>query len=258
VEVRVYGTNPYRLSLKTINNTQILFNQTIASDISSQEEFIINLLNPDYKFSTEVLPYVSNPYTLSYTGSPNGNFTIKCLRFGSPSSVISQYPLGVLKYESKNAYFVDQTYTYEGGAVILSQDVGEAVISSPSFSAANYTTSHMFNISVMDIKEILGKTSASGYGTYSIRTNYSTCSYYSIIAQGLNITVTTDHTSAWKRYFENFLNSSGITNFNVVENQSKNNVVVTIDGPLAGDEYDVRLMLNKVEIYAQVGPGWVS
>jgi hypothetical protein len=256
VEVRVYGTNPYRISLKTINGTEVLFNQTIASDIPPQEKFIVNLLNSDYKFSTEVLPYVSTPYTLLYNGSSNGNFTIKCTRFGNPSSSITQYPLGILQYESDNAYFVDQTYIYEGGAVILSQDEGEAVISSPSFSATN-NTNHIFNITVVDIKEILGKSSVSGYGTYSIRTNYSSCSYHSLIAGGLIINISTDYTSAWKRYFESFLNSSGITNFTVVDNESQNYILITINGPLGGDAYDVKLILTKVEIYAQVGPGWV-
>ena len=147
---------------------------------------------------------------------------------------------------------------YQGGSVILSQTTGEAVISSPSFSATNYTTMHIFNISVVDIRKVPGKTSASGYGTYSVRTNYSTSSHSSMIARGINITVSTEHTSAWRRYFENFLNASALTNFTVVENESQNHVVVTIDGPQGGNAYDVELSLSKIAVYAQVGPGWVS
>ncbi len=257
LEVRVTSTG-YRIVLKTINSTQILFNQTIASDIPTQEEFIINLLNSDYKFSTDVLPYIPTPYNISFNGSSNGDFTIKCTKFGDSSSSTIQHPLGAINYQSENAYFVDQTYMYQGGSVILSQASGEAVISSPSFSATNYTTMHVFNISVVDIREVPGKTSVSGYGTYSVRTNYSTSSYSSMIARGINITISTEYTSAWKRYFENFLNASALTNFTVVENESQNYVVVAINGPKGGNAYDVKLSLSKIAVYAQIGPGWVS
>jgi len=258
LEMRVVNdANGFRIVLKTINNTQIIFNQTIASALP-QETFIINLLNPDYKFYTDVLPYIITPYTLSFNGSSNGNFIIKCRRFGTPSSSPIQYSLGTIKYQSENAYFVDQTYVYEGGAVILSQTFGEAVISSPSFSARNMTTAHIFNISIIDIKEIAGKTSATGYGSYSIRTNYSDSTRFSMIAKNLTIQINTEYASAWGRYFRNFLNASYITNFTVVVNESGNYVLITLNGPQGGDAYDIQFSLNKIEVYAQVGPGWVG
>jgi len=259
LEVRIVNdANGFRIALKTINNAQIIFNQTIASALP-QEAFIINLLNPDYKFFTDVLPYIPTPYTISFNGtSSNGNFIIKCMRFGNPSSSSIQYSLGIIEYQSENVYFVDQTYIYEGGAVVLSQTLGEAIISSPPFSAINYTTKHILNVSFVDIKEIPGKTSATGYGTYSIRTNYSSATHYLIIAKGVNITVYTEQPSAWGRYFQNFFNASSITNFTVVVNESQNYVVVTLNGPQGGNAYDIELSLNKIEVYAQVGPGWVS
>ena len=258
IEVRVINeANGYRIVLKTINNTQIIYNQTIASALP-QGAFIINLLNPDYKFSSDVLPYVSSPFTISYNGSSNGNFFVKCKRFGAPSSSPIQYSLGTIQYQSENAYFVDQTYTYEGGAVILSQTHGEAVISSPSFSARNMTTKQTFNISIMNIKEIPGKTSATGYGTYSIRTNYSSFVRYSMIAKSISIKINTEYPSAWERYFQNFLNASSITNFSINKNESQGYVLVTLNGPQGGDAYDIELSLTKIDVYAQVGPGWVS
>lgn len=258
LEIRVIsGANGFRITLKTINNTQIIFNQTIASALP-QEAFIINLLNPDYKFFTDVLPYISTPFTISFNGSSNGNFVIKCKRFGEASSSSIQYSLGTIQYESDNAYFVDQTYIYEGGAIILSQTDGEAVISSPSFSARNMTTQQIFNISIIDVKSIPGKTSATGYGTYSIRTNYSSHTQYSMIAKSITIRINTEYTSAWARYLQNFLNASSITNFTVIANESQGYAEVTLNGPQGGDAYDIQFSLNKIEVYAQVGPGWVS
>jgi hypothetical protein len=64
VEVRSFSeANGFRLALKTINTSRTLFNQTIASGLP-QGEFIINLLNPDYKLSTDVLPFTSASFRL--------------------------------------------------------------------------------------------------------------------------------------------------------------------------------------------------
>ncbi|WP_243670010.1 hypothetical protein [Methanoculleus chikugoensis] len=45
-------------------------------------------------------------------------------------------PLGSLSYTSSNRYWVDQTWTYQMGAVFLSQDGGTTVRVGPSIAAA--------------------------------------------------------------------------------------------------------------------------
>ncbi len=258
MEVNVISNvSGFRITLKTTNSTGIiLFNQTIAASLP-QHEFRINLLNSDYKFVNDVIPFITAPYNISVNGSSNGDFSIRCYKYGSTTVPLS-YPLGIIRYQSDNAYFVDQTYVYEGGAVILEQTTGEAIISSPFFSARNCTTSHIINMSIVDIIGMAGKTSASGYGTYYIRTNYSSYQDYKALAKAITINITTNYPSAWGRYLNNTMNNSGITNFTINANEKNNYVLIVIDGPQQGNPYDVDLRIRKTKIYAQIGPGWVS
>lgn len=258
LEVDVFNdTGSFRITLKTINNTQILFNQTIASGISSQEEFRVNLLNPDYKFATDVLPYVSTPYNISVNGSSNGDFEIKCYKYDN-AVIGPSYDLGTISYQSENAYFVDQTYVYEGGAVVLGQPgSGEAIISPPFFDVKNLTTKYVINISAINIEGMAGKTSASGYGTYSIRINYSSYREYKALAKNVTIRINTNYPVAWERYLNNTMNSSKI-NFTIDVNESNNYISLVIEGPQQGSAYDVEFCIRITKIYAQVGPGWVS
>ncbi|MCD6299034.1 MAG: hypothetical protein J7L93_00310 [Thermoplasmata archaeon] len=255
VSVSLEGSG-YRILLETINGTQVLFNQTIAVSLP-QHEYIINLLNPDYKFYTDVLPYMNSPYNMTLNGTSNGDFRIKCYVYSSATISLSSN-LGTIRYTSDNSYFVDQTYVYEGGAVIIGQYDGEAIISPPFVSFGNYTSTHTVNLSVVNINGIAGKTSASGYGTYSVRTNYSGYSDYMAMAKSVTINITTSYPSAWYRYLDNMIRSSGINN---TTNVSSGNgyVSMTLDGPQgSGSSYDVNFYMRTTDIYAQVGPGWVT
>jgi len=144
---------------------------------------------------------------------------------------------------------VDQTYVYEGGAVIIGQYDGEAIISPPFVSFGNYTSTHAVNLSVVNINGIAGKTSASGYGTYSVRTNYSGYSDYMAMAKSVTINITTSYPSAWYRYLDNMIRSSGINN---TTNVSSGNgyVSMTLDGPQgSGSSYDVNFYMRTTDIY---------
>ncbi len=258
VNVLRHNATTFRINLMTINGSQILFNQTIASSIP-QQEFRINLLNSDYRFSTDVLPYATTPLNLSFNASNanHGNFFIRCYKYDG-STVSLSYSMGTIRYESENSYFVDQTYEYEGGAVILGQHDGEAIISPPSFSAENYTSKYALNLSIVNIFGVEGKTSASGYGTYSIRTNYSDSTYYDVLARNVTVRINTNYPEAWGRYLRTLMNNSGIKNFTVNVNSTENYITLTMDGPSSGSPYDVELSIRETKIYAQVGPGWVS
>ncbi len=48
------------------------------------------------------------------------------------------FSLGTIKYSSGNSYFVDQSYIYEAGALILSQSGASILNGKPFFSVSNY------------------------------------------------------------------------------------------------------------------------
>lgn len=229
------------------------------------DNYSVNLLSDDYKFSTHVLPYLSSPYDMTFNSSNfnGGSFAIRGSRYaGAMTGIMQPGAMGTIQYTSENAYFVDQTYIYEGGAVILNQPQGQAVISAPGITASNVTgpegTRHVYDLTVVDVTGGAGKNSVSGYGTYSIKTNYSSKQTDAAVASNLTVTINTNYPSAWARYMEGMLNRSRITNFEVEGNQTTKLVTVTLNGPQTGDSHDIKLTVTKIHIRAQVGPGWVS
>ncbi|HDS59620.1 MAG TPA: hypothetical protein ENN54_04935 [Thermoplasmatales archaeon] len=260
LEVQVIGDGPYRIDLETINDSTI-FDQPIATELPmGTQGYRINLLNPDYKFVNQVLPYIDTPFDISVTSSTsNGEFDISGHQYQNATiSFSTPNGLGTIQYQSENAYFVDQTYTYQGGAVIISQSDGNAITSPPFFSASNATTQHVFNMSLVDVRGLPGKRSAGGYGTYAIRTNYSSTEYLEFKASSVTLTITTDYPEAWERYLNTTLTASGMqqdVDYNLtIENHQ---LVVLLHGPSV-DSADITFSLQKITVYAQVGPGWVS
>lgn len=267
VTVSSHTTGYLQLNLRAGNISQTaVYDQPIAW-IPDTSEYTVNLLSDDYKFSTRILPYLSAPFDIDFNCQGGGAFSARGSQYDGDmedEDITTPKAMGTIEYSSENAYFVDQTYIYEGGAVILNQSQGQAVISAPSLSIQNVTEGgnpvHVCSLTLVDVYGLTGKTSVSGYGTYSIKTNYSSMQEDSAIASTLTINITTNYVTAWERYMETMLNRSGITNFTVEGNRSQNYVAITLTGPgpQTDDSYDIKLTVTKVTITAQVGPGWVS
>ena len=269
LSVLVTDTSGYwQIELTVSNASGTVYDQPITWIPNSFNTgvYSINLLNDDYKFSTLVLPYLSTPFNMTFNCSDAtaGAFTLSGSQYNG-SMGTKKIPMGTIEYASENAYFVDQTYVYEGGAVILNQSQGQSVISAPSFSLQNVTADsgymHLVSLGMVDITGLAGKTSVSGYGTYSIKTNYSSMDENEYIASTIYINITTSHAAAWQRYMNSTLSRSGIDpdSFNV--STTGNMVAVELygpSGPSANGDYDVKLSTMHTNIMAQVGPGWVS
>jgi hypothetical protein len=250
----------YRITLVTFNEGSVIFNQTIAAALPN-EAYTINLLDNMYKFNSHIVATAESPYNISYNGTANGVFTVSCYKYIQDDEDI-QYELGSIEYQSENAYFVDQTYIYQGGAIVVGQADGEAIFSPPFFTATNTTTQHVINASVVDVLGLSGKRGASGYGTYAIRTNYSDTENIKFIAENITLNITTDYLTAWERYLNSTLNATGMQHgqdYVINMNSTRHELRVTLYGPNRyGKETDLLFYLSKNSIYAQVGPGWVS
>jgi len=232
-----------KIILTVINETNVLYNQSVAVGIERGGSYTVNLLNNDYKFSTKILPYLSTPFNITFNTSSNGSFLLGCMQYTQQNVFIS-YSFGTIKYEADNAYFVDQKYIYEGGAVILSQETGNTILLPPSVYVSN--VSRTLNMTLIDIVGIAGKTGATGYGTYSIRTNFSLYITYNFIMDSLAINITSNYYSAWKKFLDDRFNESGIT-YQVTEG----------NGYVVFNFSNITFSLNIAKIYAQIGPGWV-
>jgi hypothetical protein len=168
------------------------------------------------------------------------------------SSSSFSYSLGIIKYSSRNVYFLDQSYIYEAGSVILSQSEGN-VMSIKPFSAIKNVDVVNITFDIVDITGVGGKTAAGGYGTYPIRTEF--VSSNAVVMNDVDsITIATNYPNAWHVAFNSTLiKSAGLTygtDFSVTATNSK--ITISFIG------VTTNLTLTVIEIDAQIAPGWVE
>jgi hypothetical protein len=171
------------------------------------------------------------------------------------------FPLGAITYSSNNAYFLDQSYTYEAGAMIVNQTDGNSMMIPPFFSAYNETPDTV-NISfdVVNISSVGNKKIASGYGTYPIQTefHYDISIENRIFRDVSNITIDTPFLDEWLGYIRHSL-----TNVNINDEWYDSDSIWTdtrqfLYLDFTGWSGTVNIILNIREIRAQIGPGWVE
>ena len=167
------------------------------------------------------------------------------------STESATFPIGVITYSSKNAYFLDQNYTYEAGAMIVSQSDGNQMMIRPDF-VVNLIDSNTLNIvfDVINIQSVGGKTIASGFATYPIQTEFHDDTTNATFTQVDYITITTPLSNAWSVFINNTLSSLISGKFNIPQQQ-----------PLKIDFLDplsVTVIFKIINIHAQIGPGWVQ
>ncbi|BBL68871.1 DUF7289 family protein [Methanoculleus chikugoensis] len=114
-------------------------------------------------------------------------------------------PLGSLSYTSSNRYWVDQTWTYQMGAVFLSQDGGTTVRVGPSIAAAK-TADENITLTVAPIS-LEGSAGIAGSGPVRVETRmrWSDPSSLSGTYDRVNLTVDAGDPAtarAWKRAFD--------------------------------------------------------
>jgi hypothetical protein len=169
------------------------------------------------------------------------------------------YSFGTIKYSSKNSYFLDQSYIYEGGAVIMDQYKGNVMAINPSFSVEldPYTYDINISLNIANISRVKEKISVSGYGTYPLRTEFSNSSSPVIITGVNNLTINTKYANAWEIFFNRTLTESEELEYGTHFSISKNSNGLTIDF-FAGSVWDKPNVIIKVyNINAQVCPGWI-
>ena len=223
------------------------------------------------KFAIDTLsvqgqPYISisSPITL---GSKEMPFLISSRAYGdinilpeafkltlNNSDDEEEIHLGAIKYSSSNAYYIDKSYIYENGALILSQTKGNIMIVNPQFIVVN-DNELVFNL--VKIKAIGEKTSVSGYGTCPIQTEFSK-SYRVPIDYVEKITIITESKEAWKKFIQDTLpdNDNDQLNYTITETTNGTGIEITfIEDSTAGTLYP-RIYSNIVEIDVKFSQAW--
>ena len=165
------------------------------------------------------------------------------------------YPIGLIKYSSANAYFLNQAYTCEAGAVILSQSQGNTMSIKPAFSVS-YGADINISFTIINISTIGEKRSIGGYGTYPIQTEFSD-NDTTVFPDVKNITINTNYQNAWQKFINNTLINSGLNHHSYGAD-----FLISVDDDSMilkfNNSITVNLKLKYVKINAQIAPGWIE
>jgi len=117
---------------------------------------------------------------------------------------IENLSLGSLSYRSSNNYWVDQTWTYQMGAVFLSQEGGTTVRVGPSIAVAKRGDDITLNVAPISLN---GSNTIAGSGPVRVETRMRLSDQPTIneAYEWVNLTIETDDETiawAWKRAFD--------------------------------------------------------
>ena len=156
------------------------------------------------------------------------------------------FPLGTAIFSSKNSYFVDQSYVYEGGILALSQSGASILNGKPFISVSNNTN---LSFTIINISSMEGKKVAGGYGTYSIYMEYLDSNYYTIDSFKY-INITTNYQNAWRAFFNSTTLKYSLLTYEIKDTDYGISIEFS--------DFLGNLMLKVSEISVQIAPGWIE
>lgn len=116
---------------------------------------------------------------------------------------------GGLEFKGMNRYFVQQTVSYENGAIILNQTDGEIVLSGIAIRIASYGGDAMIKMTQIALSGT--NKSLGGFGTKSVTSVLEFANYgkfNSPAGSTMTFTVVTKYGSAWENYFQELRDES--------------------------------------------------
>ncbi len=169
---------------------------------------------------------------------------------------------GTISYRSNNMYYVDQTFRYESGALILAQKEKAVMKSFPTIrvfeeSPGNYT----FLINAVEILGPRETLSSSSNCAICLR-NYSFKSVYDEDANNFTLKIKTDYPDAWEAYFREMMEGAGLKKEDYilytdkVENPDEIEKLLIFSFPAASSTNSLkRLYVSKTTVTAELGVG---
>ena len=193
-------------------------------------------------FGTSEMPIFGTGRTYDHLNILSDNCNVEV----SNDTDSHSFSLGTVTYSSENSYFVDQSYIYEAGALIISQSGASVLNGKPFLSVSNYTN---VSLTIVNISGLDGKNYVGGYGTYSFYMEYLNSNSYTVDSFRF-INVTTNYQNAWRIFFNSSsLRNSGLT-YKIKD--TDDGITVEFSGSLGN------LFLKVIEISSQIAPGWIE
>jgi hypothetical protein len=201
---------------------------------------------------SEKIPYFLSEKSSGELGINDDGF--HALITGNDSSF--DRSLNTFYYQSQNSYYPDQRFTYEAGAIVLSQSEGYILASSPFFSLSQTDENLTVSWTMIDVLCNTGKTSAHGSSTCSILTQYVNNSE-TTIHNVSSIQITTKYPLVWSRYLNNTLTSEelqyGEEYLIDIDNLQNDEIILEFN-----TEKQVNFVINKVNVSIQINPGLIN
>jgi len=224
----------------------------------SQLKFSIDTLSalaqPNTQISTPItlgsdeMPFLSTAKSYGSLNVMPNTYKIKIV---DEFDEITSYRIGTIQYTSSNSYFIQQSYIFENGALILKQSKNDLMISTPSFLVTN---TNDLDFQIIQLNGFGDRTSASGYGTYPVQARYSSSEKYTIY-NVKNITIYTNYKIAWQNYLNDLLSESNLV-YSLEETSEGNGIIIRFFDTDNSDFPD--LALSIIEIKIQISTGWIE
>jgi len=164
-------------------------------------------------------------------------------------------PLGSLTYRSSNNYWVDQTWTYQMGAIFLSQEEGTTVRVAPPLSLSNTNGNATVCITPVNIT---GSAYLAGSGPVRIETRLRDMPPYENLTGNfpwVNISINTrdrGHALAWERTFREAARREGIPSMWYQVGSAPEKAYLYIRGPYTNTTPDVSLKTLRADYLVSI------
>jgi hypothetical protein len=141
--------------------------------------------------------------------------------------------LGTVSYTSGNSYFVDQTYAYESGALILAQGEYSLMRQSPPMTIRRTDNSTNITIYIHAIQLSGPARTISSNSIEEVRTKYnSSVIFYAeeSFFTDLTLTVDTAYPSAWEDFFRREATNAGLLEGEYLISSNTTSAILRLEG----------------------------
>jgi len=167
---------------------------------------------------------------------------------------------GTIAYNSNNEYYVDQTFKYENGALILAQKEQSVMKLYPSIRVCEVSPgNYSFLIYAVEIQGPVDTLSSNADSSIYLK-NCSFGNIYDSDGHGnvdsFGLTLDTDHPDAWETYFNEMLTGAGLENNKDYALKLTENDSLSLSFPMDGSNNSLdRLYVGKTAVNAELVNG---